>query len=91
MSNIYEKTMYNSRKEYMASYYQEHKADLSRKAHERYEAKKKQVMKQRKMEHEGIKSQICDNYCKYVDDANLGYMSRTTLKEICERCPMSEL
>lgn len=91
MSSIFEKAMYKSRKEYMSSYYKDHKEEISRKAREKYKAKKELAKKQKELEHEGIKAEVCDNYCKYVDDANLGYMSRRTLQEICERCPMSQL
>ncbi len=92
MSSIYEKAVYKRRKEYMASYYQEHKEDLARKAHERYVAKKKLAMKQREIEYEDIKTQICSHYCKYTDiwdEEKEG--CKLSESERCANCPLHEI
>ena len=91
MSSVYEKAIYKQRKEYLANYYQTHKEEISRKAHEKYEARKEHAKKQRELEREGIKTQMCTKYCKYVDDADFGYMSRQMLQEICKRCPINNM
>lgn len=82
MSSEYGQAVYRARKQYLSDYYWKHKEELSKKAHERYIAKKEMAKRAR----EDLKSQICNEYCRYACE-----LDAVELEGKCEGCPLVRL
>lgn len=59
---------------------------------ERKKEEKRMDDKEQVRDIEDIKADICDHYCKFIDQVNANEMDYDTLLEtLCDKCPLNEL